>query len=167
MLLAGVSSNMCCVIGSPQTDVVNNRCKHGPFLTIWVSLCSLDRHFLNVVWWKAAQYQRREIKQVCFHRHASLPLILICIFVSAFLSLFLFCHFSILFPLYVNLTLISLFLSLSLSGKMLSMGYGFVQYKTPKAAQKAMRKLQVNDHLLLLHCCIYVVLLCRNIHVMK
>lgn len=113
MLLAGVSSNMCCVIGSPQTDVVNNRCKHGPFLTIWVSLCSLDRHFLNVVWWKAAQYQRREIKQVCFHRHASLPLIFICIFVSAFLSLFLFCHFSILFPLYVNLTLISLFLSLS------------------------------------------------------
>lgn len=165
MLLAGVSSNMCCGIGSPQTDVVNNRCKHGPCLTVWVSLCSLDRHSLNVVWWKAAQYQRREIKQVCFHRHAYLPLIFICIFVSFFSLFFIFCHFSVLFPLCVNLTLISL--SLSLSGKMLSMGYGFVQYKTPKAAQKAMRKLQVNDHLLLFHCCIYVVLLCINIHVMK
>lgn len=35
------------------------------------------------------------------------------------------------------------------AGKMLSMGYGFVQYKTPKAAQKAMRKLQhctVDEH---------------------
>lgn len=35
------------------------------------------------------------------------------------------------------------------TGKLLSMGYGFVQYKTPEAAQKAMRQLQhctVNEH---------------------
>ncbi|TRY69821.1 hypothetical protein DNTS_000594 [Danionella cerebrum] len=35
------------------------------------------------------------------------------------------------------------------TGKMLSMGYGFVQYKTPEAAQKAMRQLQhctVDEH---------------------
>ncbi|KAL1272492.1 hypothetical protein QQF64_028354 [Cirrhinus molitorella] len=35
------------------------------------------------------------------------------------------------------------------AGKLLSMGYGFVQYKTPKAAQKAMRQLQnckVDEH---------------------
>ncbi|KAK7155672.1 hypothetical protein R3I93_010350 [Phoxinus phoxinus] len=39
------------------------------------------------------------------------------------------------------------------AGKMLSMGYGFVQYKTPKAAQKAMRKMQhctVDEHQLML-----------------
>lgn len=54
----------------------------------------------------------------------------------------------------------SLCLSVTLSGKLSSMGYGFVQYKSPEAAQKAMRQLQVNDHLLLFHCCIYVLLLC-------
>lgn len=31
-----------------------------------------------------------------------------------------------------------------LLGKLSSMGYGFIQYKTPKAAQKAIRQLQVN-----------------------
>lgn len=157
MLLAGVTSNMCCGIGSPQTYVVNNRCKRGPCLTIWVSLCSLDRHSLNAVWWKAAQYQRREIKQVGFHRHAYLQLIYICIFVSVLSFL----------RLVSSLCEYHLDHFVSLSGKMLSMGYGFVQYKTPKAAQKAMRTLQVNDHLLLFHCCIYVVLLCTNIHVIK
>lgn len=30
-----------------------------------------------------------------------------------------------------------------LSGKLLSMGYGFVEYRKPEAAQKAMRQLQV------------------------
>lgn len=89
-----------------------------------------------------------------------LPLIFICIFVICIFSL------SISFVISPSCFLsVWIFLSLSLSGKMLSMGYGFVQYKTPKAAQKAMRKLQVNDHLLLCHCCVYVLLLCTNIHV--
>lgn len=34
-----------------------------------------------------------------------------------------------------------------LLGKLSSMGYGFIQYKTPKAAQKAIRQLQVGINL--------------------
>lgn len=48
----------------------------------------------------------------------------------------------------ISISSSSLYLScVFVSGKLLSMGYGFVQYKTPEAAQKAMRQLQVNDHL--------------------
>lgn len=40
-------------------------------------------------------------------------------------------------------SLISMLMSYLL-GQLSSMGYGFIQYKTPKAAQKAIRQLQVS-----------------------